>query len=328
MDALSSLFVCRSVKLQLPCLSKGIIEQHFRTININAISQLPGGVKPDMHKRGGHDYRLDAMLDINQVTKILIKCVLYYNNYHYLESFEKSEAMIAGGAEAIPSKLWEWGIRNYSGALRSYPEDVVKFAVLPTANASVTARGIRFKGLFYSCERAKSENWFEKARSTKTRTITVAYDSRDMANIYVWNVDSKQYEACRLLDWNSKNADKTLMEIIDEQQKERIEGRRLKIADTEAKVNLNADIEAIIAEAEGMGKSATAKSKTERVSQIRENRANERDAIRNGNAKLDAHSNPAVSQRAAESEISPVLQMIKAKVEEQLKNDGTKSDLQ
>ena len=61
---------------------KGIIEQHFRTINTNATAFLPGRVKPDMSQRGGHDYRLDAKLDIRQFTQVVIKCVLYYNNNH------------------------------------------------------------------------------------------------------------------------------------------------------------------------------------------------------------------------------------------------------
>lgn len=54
---------------------KGIIEQHFRTVNTNALPFLPGKVLPDMSERGGHDYRLDAKLDIRQFTEIIIRCV-------------------------------------------------------------------------------------------------------------------------------------------------------------------------------------------------------------------------------------------------------------
>ena len=76
---------------------KGIIEQHFRTINSNATVFLPGRVKPDMAERGGKDYRLDAKLDVRQFTAIIIKCVLYYNNSHYMESFEKNIRMMEAG---------------------------------------------------------------------------------------------------------------------------------------------------------------------------------------------------------------------------------------
>jgi len=300
---------------------KGIVEQHFRTINTNAVALLPGSVKPDMSKRGGHDYRLDAILDIRQLTQIIIKSVLYHNKFQYMESFEKSEAMVATGVDAIPIKLWEWGIENYSGALRMFPEENVKFAVLPTENATVTEKGIRFKGLYYVCDRAKSEMWFEKARAKKYWSITVSYDPREMTSIYIWDADAKRYDTCCLLDWNSKNAGKALAEIVYEQQKEKFEGKRLKTAATEAKVNLNADIDSIVAEAKQMSKSAPAKSKSERISNIRENRAAERTKIQDGETSEPEVPTPIPSQNKPDEELSYILRLIKAKAEEKLKND-------
>ena len=131
---------------------KGIIEQHFRTINSNATVFLPGRVKPDMAERGGKDYRLDAKLDVRQFTAIIIKCVLYYNNSHYMESFEKNSRMMETGVESVPLKLWNWGCRCCPGSLRLFPEEKVKLALMPTENASVTGKGVRFKGLYYSSQ--------------------------------------------------------------------------------------------------------------------------------------------------------------------------------
>lgn len=301
---------------------KGIIEQHFRTINTNAVALLPGSVKPDMSKRGGHDYRLDATLNIRSLTEIIIRCVLYYNKFQYMASFEKSEAMMAAGVDAIPIKLWEWGIENCSGALRVFPEETVKFAVLPTANATVTEKGIRFKGLYYVCDRAKSEMWFEKARTKKYRSITVSYDPREMTNIYIWDNDSKTYDTCNLLNWNSKNAGKALAEIEYEQQKERLAGKQLKAVAMEAKVNLNAEIDAIAAAAKPANQSAPVKTKNERVSNIRANRAAERAAIRNSdNGSRNENMTLVSSQSSSGEALSPRLRMIKAKAEEKLKND-------
>jgi len=299
---------------------KGIIEQHFRTINTNAVALLPGSVKPDMSKRGGHDYRLDATLDIRQLTEIIIRCVLYYNNYQYLESFEKNEAMMAAGVDAIPIKLWEWGIKTY-GTLRVFPEETVKFAVLPTESASVTEKGIRFRGLHYVCDRAKSEMWFERARAKKRWSITVSYDPREMTNIYLWNDDTKQYDTCYLLDWNSKNAGKALAEIVYEQQKERLEGKRLKATAIEAKVNLNAEIDSIVAKAKKITKSTPAKSKSGRTSNIKGNRAAERARMQNGETSESDVPAVVLPKTKPEEEISPILRMIKAKAEEKLKND-------
>ena len=296
---------------------KGIIEQHFRTINTKTAALLPGSVKPDMAQRGGHDYRLDAQLDIRQFTQIIIKCVLYYNNYHYMEYFEKSEAMIRDGVEAIPAKLWDWGIRNISGALRSFPEEQVRLAVMPMDKGSVTAKGIRFKGMFYVCDKAISEGWFEKARAKRQWQVDVLYDPRNMATIYVRNQGDISYENCLLLEWNNKNADKYLDEIIYEQRKESIIGRQLKVAETEAKVNLNAEIEAIVAEAKNMNNGLPKKSKREKVSGIKENRREEREIMRRESiaTEMDVPSATITPQVAihGDDDISPRLRMIRAK---------------
>ena len=304
---------------------KGIVEQHFRTLNTNSVALLPGSVKPDMSKRGGKDYRLDATLDIRQFTQIVIKCVLYYNNHHYMDYFEKTEAMIADRVEAIPVKLWDWGIRSYSGALRSFPEEVVKFAVMPSANATVTAKGIKFKNIFYSCDRAIDESWFEKARSGKTWSVNISYDPRDMANIYIWNKDDRKYDICTLLDWNGKNAGKCLDEIIYEQRKEKLAGQQLKNAGIEAKLNLNAEIDSIVSEAKNMAKGAPLKSKKERVSNIKENRRNEKKNMRlsnkptNGDGSVIANGSEFKTADQTEEDINPIMQIIKRKAEERIK---------
>lgn len=306
---------------------KGIIEQHFHTINTNSVALLPGSVKPDMSKRGGHDYRLDATLDIRQFTQIIIKCVLYYNNHHYMEYFEKSEAMMQDQVKAIPIQLWNWGIRHCSGALRSYPEEQVWLAVMPTAKATVTGKGIRFKGVFYSCDRAIRESWFEKARSKKSWQVAISYDPRDMTNIYIWNQDDKSYDACSLLDWNGKNAGKCLDEIVYEQQKEKLMSQQLKVLETEAKVNLNAEIDSIVSQAIDMGKELPQKSKKERISQIKENRRLERESMRMAGSPplMDSENTTDGSkehrQGVTDEEMSPTLRMIKRKLEERLKDD-------
>jgi hypothetical protein len=274
-----------------------------------------------MSKRGGHDYRLDAKLDIRQLTQILIKCVLYYNNHHYMDYFERTEAMMRDNVTAIPVNLWNWGIQNCSGALRSFPKEQVQFAVMPADKASVTEKGIRFKGLFYSSDRAVRESWFAKARSHKRWQVSASYDPQDMATVYVWNEDDKAYDTCYLLDWNGKNAGKCLDEIVYEQRKEKFVAKQLKTSETEAKVNLNAEIDAIVARAQSKG--LPQKSKSERISNIKENRRNEREAMQaaappplNVEESLTTPAAPVI-----DDEMSPTLRKIRQKMEERLKNE-------
>jgi len=245
-----------------------------------------------------------------------------------MEYFERNEAMMSDKVSAIPINLWNWGIGHYSGAPRSLPEDVVRFAVMPTDKATVTGKGIRFKGLFYSSDKAVDEGWFEKARSKGTWSVPISYDYRDMASIYVWNEESKVYDTCTLLDWNSKNAGKCLDEIIYEQQREKVAAKQLKTSEIEAKINLNADIAAIVSEAQNMSRALPSKSKWEKVSKIRENRRNEREVLEVANLKNATKTianmkkpNAYIADNATDDEISPTLRMIKQKMEERQKND-------
>ncbi|MFA9216326.1 MAG: hypothetical protein ACEQSK_04390 [Sphingomonadaceae bacterium] len=64
--------------------------------------------------------RLDGVLDLGQFTRIVTEAVLYYNNQQPLPH--------AGGA--TPRQLWEWGVQHRGGALRTYAEPLLRFALL------------------------------------------------------------------------------------------------------------------------------------------------------------------------------------------------------
>jgi hypothetical protein len=191
---------------------KGIVEQHFNTINGETVAYLPGHVKKDFKVRGGSDYRLGAILDIHQLTKVLIQSILHHNNYNLLEGYERTPEMIADDVAPVPREIWNWGIAHYAGALRSFPEDTVKLALMPADTASVTKKGIRFKGLYYLCERAAAEHWFETARAKGSWKVDISYDPRNLSTIYVRD-SNWSAEVCWLSEWQEKYQGKCLYEI-------------------------------------------------------------------------------------------------------------------
>lgn len=259
---------------------KPVIERHFRTVNDTVKPLAPGWVMPDDRQRGGRDYRLDAKLDIVQFTRIIINFVIYYNTSHYLAGFEKSGQMLKAGVEAVPVKLWDWGIRNYSGALRTFPQDTVRLALMPKETGSVTEKGISFRKLFYTCPEARDGLWFEDARKNGRYKVRVSYDPRDMSSIYVWDREGNGVHKCSLLDWEIRFSGKNLDEVIYEQAKQDLQRKGNERAELEAAVNLNRAIDAIVADAEKMAPGAAGKTKAERISEIRENRRNEKEALR------------------------------------------------
>ena len=105
------------------------------------------------------------------------------------------------------------------------------------------------------------------------------------------------------------------------QRKEKIGAKQLKAAETEAKVNLNAEIDAIVNEAQDMSKGLPQKNKQERVSRIKENRRRERESLQTAAADTENAAAAAANPTVADNEMSPVLRMIKQKMEERLKHD-------
>ncbi|MDR1703144.1 MAG: Mu transposase C-terminal domain-containing protein [Clostridiales bacterium] len=303
---------------------KGIVEQHFNTIDGIGIAPLPGHFKPDMSERGGRDYRLDAKLDIHQLTEILIRSVLTHNNHHLLESYERTEGMIADGVVPIPLELWNWGISHLSGALRVFPEDTVKLALMPADTASVTAKGIRFKNMYYLCERAASEQWFEKARAKGSWKVNISYDPRNMSTIYVREPDGT-VDMCWLSGWQEKYVGKCLYEINHLRETEKAMQRGNAPKEMASKAELSAAIDGIIAEAEEMSRQTVVpKSKVERIGNIRENRRREKESRRQTEAFTLAEDEspqpePVQPESPDDSEpISPTLAMLKQMLEERL----------
>ena len=293
---------------------KGIVEQLFHTVNTKTTMLLPGHVKPDMMKRGGKDYRLDAKLDIRQFTKVMIHCVLNHNREHYMEGYVRSERMIADEVKPIPLELWKWGIANYSGILRTVPEDIIKLCLMPTDTARVTEKGIKYKNLYYISDRAIIEGWFEKARAKGSYKVDISYDPRDMSNIYVRKLDDLLFEKCYLSDWEKKWQSKSLDEILYQQANERYLIKQSKQKELQSRVDLNTEIEKIVKEAEQQASQTNIpKSKGKRVSSIRENRSAEKDIMRQKEKFVlgNAEENETVAKPVeTEKKIHPATKLI------------------
>lgn len=257
---------------------KGIIEQYFHTINGHVKPLVPGTILPDFRQRGGKDYRLNARLDLYQFTQLIIKCALYHNNQHWLKDYDRNETLIADDIKQIPLELWNWGIRNRSGRLRPFPEDIVKLNLMPSDKALVTTKGIKFKRLYYGCETAIKEMWFEKARNKGSWHENISYDPRNMNYIYLRAEDGRSFEKCYLLESQKRYFNKSLDEILYLLDYEKLSESKNKKTELQQKVELQADIESIVSNAEKMTMSvqSTKESKSSKLKNIRENRKNEK----------------------------------------------------
>jgi len=135
--------------------------------------------------------RMDGVLDLEQFTRLVIDSVLHYNH-----------SSPQGGA--TPQQLWAWGAAQRGGALRQFPEDLVRCCLLPVTEAMVTAQGIRVQGNHYECVRALDEQWFDRAAKHGQWPVKVAYDPASLDMVYLLDPRAPMhFHACHLADGSS-----------------------------------------------------------------------------------------------------------------------------
>ncbi len=250
---------------------KGLVERNFRTVNDNIIHWLPGHVKKN-RERGDRDHRLDAVLDLQQFTKLIIHFILDYNR-SWLNNYRPDEHMIADQLEPRPTMLWEWGIINRSGYLRQMDPDLLRMNLLPSAKATVTPKGIRFQKVFYACERAIKKQWFVRARTTGTWKVDIAYDPRSVDFIYLRPDGNTPPEACKLVDPDQRFHGRAWIELHEQVQVQKIQKEIAATSDRQSGTEFRAKVNVIVSSAEEQtAADQTGQSKRARVGGIRANR--------------------------------------------------------
>ncbi|MDQ8181886.1 transposase family protein [Pelagicoccus sp. SDUM812005] len=204
---------------------KGVVERFFRALNEELAHYLPGSVKKDSGSRGAPDPRVSATLNLRDFSKLVIEYIILHNN-RLMKSYTPDLAQMQDSVEPRPTTIWSWGIKNRGGILRSIDRKAVKVLLLPSDEASVTSRGIRYKGLRYTCERAVRENWFARARERGAEKVKISYDPRSVDHIYL-RVEGG-VEECVLTkpDEHYSGASKVDCKDYDQMRKEKLESER------------------------------------------------------------------------------------------------------
>lgn len=309
---------------------KGIIEKHFDLINID-MAALPGKVEKDFRQRCAKDYRLDAALDLYEFTAIIIRCVLQYNNYHYMQSFRKTPQMRQLHVKPVPRELWNFGIRYMSGGLRTMDREHVRYHLLPKREASVTRLGIRFDGRYYTCEQAEAEKWFDAARTEASWKVTAAYDPRDAGLIYISPAGGSAPVECHLLDKDrvflgTSTEEAERMAAYDHEE-------QVSYAPTEDfhHVQLEEFIEKTKADALAKLPKDQVKSNAARIAGISQNRQKEKEAIREANTAktlTDLGYMPTSGKTGGEDPaiLSPITKMLQEALDNAIGKGGSYGD--
>ncbi|HHE3464888.1 DDE-type integrase/transposase/recombinase [Pasteurella multocida] len=172
---------------------KGIVERYFRTIQASfkpftTNHGLVQGIK--QVRRGGHDYRYDATLTISDFTKIILNSILIHNNTQQLTKYDREPDM-PPDMPLIPIEIWNWGIQNRTGKLRTVDAEVLSVALLPRKKATLSDLGLKVFGVYYQCKKIAEKGWLHRKSSVnRPKSIQVGYELGDASKIYVFYEDN------------------------------------------------------------------------------------------------------------------------------------------
>lgn len=260
---------------------KGIIERYFRTIQAEFKPYAPGVVQPIKEKkRGGTDYRLDATLTVHEFTKIILNSVLMHNQTHEIRSYDRDIDMPTD-LPNIPLQLWNWGIQNRTGKLRTASERAIYIALLPRTEGTLSHLGIRVFGLYYICKEILENGWMHRTTSTRRpKKITVAYDPANAEKVYLFFSPSTSdcWEA-HLAQRSREFIGCSFWEVWKVQKEQKSIQANYHMSLQLARAELERSNEEIIQKAIASTRAST-HSNAQRLSKIKENRLKARDKER------------------------------------------------
>ncbi len=124
---------------------KAVVERIFGEMNIRVFKWLPGYVVPERDP-GDPDYRLAAVLNIEELTAIIIEAVLHHNNECLVsDNIEIDPQFLAEGLAPYPTQLYMWGAKYRPGGLRETDFNAVRRSLLLEGRISINKGEIKFK---------------------------------------------------------------------------------------------------------------------------------------------------------------------------------------
>lgn len=160
---------------------KGMIEQWFHQIHsmINPYTESAGQIQ----KRHDSQHHKQAVLNVHEFTKMLLICILSYNQSH-MDKYKPRACEIRDGIDSTPSVLWEYYCRT-KGAPRPITDRAdYLYKLLVPKQAKIDKRGIHFKGLTYiNYDDEHLLGQMYRAQNKKY-ALSVRYDPRDNSRLY------------------------------------------------------------------------------------------------------------------------------------------------
>ncbi|OED49837.1 hypothetical protein ACH42_01590 [Endozoicomonas sp. (ex Bugula neritina AB1)] len=174
--------------------------------------------------------RLKAIKTFDEICLDFVRLIMMHNQLSIKNPFILNNLAVMDGVSPRPYDLFAHGVESVSGYIRSYSEDIVKLNLLPRNKATVTDRGIKYKGLFYT---PLMDDWEQFLVSSKSRKqakrqpdnkIEICLDKRNIDYIYIPAENGMSYVKCVIQERCLRTVQPTLGEGVSDKRGNSISG--------------------------------------------------------------------------------------------------------
>lgn len=219
---------------------KGLVEKSFDLIQerYKPLLRGKGVIEPDAQERWAVDYRSQAVLTLEDFTKVVIHCVLYLNSCRIIQNAQFGEAT------PVASELWKWYEEpGQSMVIPVSGETLYQFG-LPRKTVTLSRKGISNQGLWYISKDYKKLLERKKIGDT----VQIAYDPENVSQVYL--VDGMNYLPFELASYCKQYMGATQTECQIEKDKHKASLKELERLDTEGRIKVLQNIKEIVGQAE------------------------------------------------------------------------------
>ena len=219
---------------------KSLVEKSFDLIQqkYKPVLRGKGVIEADAQERWAVDYRSQAVLTLEDFTKVIIHCVLYLNSCRIIQNCQ------TGVTTPTAAGLWKWHEdENKSMIIPVSSEQLYQFG-LPRKSATLSRKGISINGLWYTGVEYKKLMERKKVGDT----IQIAYDPDDVSQVYL--IEGMEYTPFELASYCKQYVGATQAEYQIEKDRNRTSKQELERLDTEGRIKVLQNIQAIVGQAE------------------------------------------------------------------------------
>ena len=166
---------------------KSLVEKAFDMLQARYkhLLRKRGVVEKDEANRWADDYRSQAVLTLDEFTQIIIYSILYVNSVRIQESFIPDAKMLSDDFKCTSCRIWKYFEDQGLSALIPVKAEQIYLIGLPTAEASISRKGITFRGMTYV-----HPDLSGIMQTIKGSKVCILFDENDVSAIYLKSKDT------------------------------------------------------------------------------------------------------------------------------------------